>query len=91
MRVDITVLLDVADPSGPAVSLDGYPRYTPHWGVGFPENKKNSVPRTPIRKEPSERAKAVMTRAGTPPYPKTAAGGHKAAGSSPRAVPSGEC
>lgn len=79
-----------ADPSGPAVSLDGYPRYTPQWGVGLPE-KKRTVPPTPIRKEPSERAKAVMTRAGTPPYPKPAVGAPKGAGSSPRAVPSGEC
>lgn len=79
-----------ADPSGPAVSLDGYPRYTPQWGVGLPEKKK-IVPPTPIRKEPSERARAVMARPGSPPYPKTAGEGAKATGSSTRAVPSGEC
>lgn len=82
------MLDDDADPSGPAVSLDGYPRYTPQWGVGLPEKKK-SIPPTPIRKEPSERAKAVMTRAGSPPYHTPAGGGPKGAGSSSRAVPSG--
>lgn len=85
----MVVMLHDADPSGPAVSLDGYPRYTPQWGVGLPE-KKQSAPPTPIRREPSERAKAVMTRPGSPPYPKTAGGGSKANRSKPTAVPSGE-
>ncbi|KAL3141467.1 hypothetical protein ABBQ32_005030 [Trebouxia sp. C0010 RCD-2024] len=70
-----------------AVSLDGYPRYTPQWGVGLPE-KKQSMPPTPIRREPSDRARAVMARPGSPPYPKTAGGRPKANGSKLRAVPS---
>ncbi len=78
-----------ADAVGPAVSLDGYPRYSPQWGVGLPEKKK-ITPATPVRKEPSERAKAVMTRPGTPPYPKAAASGPKAAAGGPTAEPSGE-
>ena len=71
-----------ADPIGPAVSLDGYPRYTPQWGEGLPENRKAGPP-TPVRKEPSDRAKAVMTRPGTPAYP-------KAVGNGPKAAPSRE-
>lgn len=69
------------------VSLDGYPRYAPQWGVGLPEKKK-VVPPTPVRKEPSERAKAVMTRPGTPAYPKPGVGGSKAVAGSARAEPS---
>ena len=33
-----------ADAIGPAVSLDGYPRYKPQWGVGLPEQKKYVPP-----------------------------------------------
>ncbi|MCJ1242684.1 hypothetical protein MMC14_010693, partial [Varicellaria rhodocarpa] len=80
---------DAADPDGPAVSIDGYPRYTPQWGVGLPEKKKVAPP-TPIRREPSDRARAVMTRPGTPPYPKAVGGGPKAAGSSSKFAPSGD-
>ena len=78
-----------ADAVGPAVSLDGYPRYAPQWGVRLPEKKK-VVPPTPVRKEPSERAKAVMTRPGTPAYPKPGVGGSKAVAGSARAEPSGD-
>ncbi|DBA76924.1 hypothetical protein WJX77_000140 [Trebouxia sp. C0004] len=76
------------DAVGPAVSLEGYPRYSPQWGVGLPEQKKVAPP-TPVRREPSERAKQVMTRPGTPPYPKTAAGSSKAVSGGPRVEPSG--
>ena len=78
-----------ADAVGPAVSIDGYPRYSPQWGVGLPEKKK-VMPATPIRREPSERAKAVMTRPGTPPYPKAPSGGYESGIKSSRAEPSGE-
>ena len=77
-----------ADAVGPAVSLDGYPRYKPQWGVGLPEQKKY-VPPTPARREPSDRAKAVMTHPGTPGYPKGAAGETRAAANGPKAAPSG--
>ncbi len=70
------------------MSLEGYPRYSPQWGVGLPEQKKVAPP-TPVRREPSERAKQVMTRPGTPPYPKTAAGSSKAVSGGPRVEPSG--
>ncbi|KAA6420009.1 MAG: hypothetical protein FRX49_10031 [Trebouxia sp. A1-2] len=76
------------DAIGPAVSLEGYPRYSPQWGVGLPEQKKVAPP-TPVRREPSERAKQVMTRPGTPPYPKPAAGSSKAVSGGPRVEPPG--
>lgn len=71
------------DAIGPAVSLEGYPRYSPQWGMGLPEQKKVAPP-TPVRREPSDRAKKVMTRPATPPYPKTAAGSSKAVSGGPR-------
>jgi hypothetical protein len=77
-----------ADAIGPAVSLEGYPRYSPQWGVGLPEQKKVAPP-TPVRREPSDRARQVMTRPGTPPYPKTAAGSSRAVSGGPRVEPSG--
>ena len=77
-----------ADAIGPAVSLEGYPRYSPQWGVGLPE-QKTVAPPTPVRREPSDRAKQVMTRPATPPYPKTAAGSSKAVSGGPRIEPSG--
>ncbi|DBB10492.1 hypothetical protein WJX82_004355 [Trebouxia sp. C0006] len=75
------------DAIGPAVSLEGYPRYSPQWGVGLPEQKKVAPP-TPVRREPSERARQVMTRPGTPPYPKSAAGSSRAVSGGPRVEPS---
>lgn len=78
-----------ADAVGPAVSLEGYPRYSPQWGVGLPEQKK-ILPSTPVRKEPSQRAKQVMTRPGTPPYPKASDSGTKTAPEGPKAGPAGE-
>lgn len=72
--------------AGPAVSLEGYPRYNPQWGTQLTEPKRTSSS-VPTRREPSDRAKSVMTKPGTPAY-KASAGTPKPP-SRPRPDPTG--